>query len=243
MTSESRDRFFTILGLLGVAGFLYLYAVKLLGQHGQPASMAFLQKHLGIAGLTIVNILVFLLFVVVLPYRLRPSASSAQGWKSKGVFIGFLIALFTEMFGVPLVIFIFSPLFDYPELVWWTRRTFGSFGMIAGTWLTLLGLLLIVAGWRKIHGAQKLVTGGIYAYIRHPQYVGLFMIILGWLLHWPTLLTLILAPILLVIYYKLARREERELAEVFGDEYDEYARRTPRFFPSFAKQPAALKEN
>ncbi len=243
MTSEARDRLFTILGLLGVAGFLYLYAVKLLGQHGQPTGMVFLQKHLGIAGLTIVNIMVFLLFVVVLPYRLRPSASSLRGWKSKGVFIGFLIALFTEMFGLPLVIFIFSPFFDYPELVWWTRRTFGSFGMIAGTWLTLFGLLLIVIGWRKIHGAQKLVTDGIYAYLRHPQYLGLFMIILGWLLHWPTLLTLILAPILLMIYYQQSRREERELFEVFGSEYEEYARRTPRFLPMLTKQRVALKEN
>jgi protein-S-isoprenylcysteine O-methyltransferase Ste14 len=66
----------------------------------------------------------------------------------------------------------------------------GSFGMIAGTWITLTGLILVVIGWREIHRARNLVTDGIYKYIRHPQYVGLFLILFGWLLHWPTLLTL-----------------------------------------------------
>lgn len=245
MTSKTRDRLFTIVGLLGVGGFLYLYAVKLFGQHGQPASMAFLEKHLGVAGLTVINIIVFLLFLILLPYRIRPAlqsygaGASAGGWKSTGAFVGFLIALFTEMFGMPLIIFIFSPFFEYPALVWWSRRTFGTFGMIVGTWLTLIGLLLIVVGWQKIHGAQKLVTDGIYRHVRHPQYIGLFMIILGWLLHWPTLLTLILAPILLIVYYKLSRREEKELAEAFGSEYEEYARRTPRFLPRFTRLQAA----
>ncbi len=103
--------------------------------------------------------------------------------------------------------------------------------MIVGTWITLAGILLVFIGWRKIHKAKALVTDGVYNYVRHPQYVGLFLIMFGWLLHWPTLLTLTIFPILVTIYYRLALREENELEEAFGIEYQKYKEQTPRFFP------------
>jgi protein-S-isoprenylcysteine O-methyltransferase Ste14 len=108
---------------------------------------------------------------------------------------------------------------------------FGSFGMIAGTWLTLFGVVFVILGWRKIHRSEGLVTDGIYRFIRHPQYVGLLLIIFGWLLHWPTLLTLILFPLILTLYYRLAVSEDAALVQSFGAAFENYKRKTPRFFP------------
>jgi protein-S-isoprenylcysteine O-methyltransferase Ste14 len=225
---QIRDRILVGLGIFGMVGFLYLYAVKLFGQHGKPATSVFLETHLGRGGLIVFNILVLACFLALLPYRVH---SRKDHWRSKGAFIGFLIALFTEMFGLPLVLYIFSPFFDYPFILPFSRKIFGSFGMIVGTWITLAGVVLVFLGWRQIHRAETLVTNGLYRYIRHPQYAGLFLIVMGWLLHWPTLLTLILFPIILMIYYRLALREERDLEEAFGTEYVEYRVKTPRFFP------------
>jgi protein-S-isoprenylcysteine O-methyltransferase Ste14 len=112
------------------------------------------------------------------------------------------------MFGFPFIIFIFSPFFEYPKLLSISRQMFGSLGMIIG-------------------------TDGIYRYIRHPQYIGLFLIMTGWLLHWPTLLTLIIFPVLLVVYYRLAINEEKALAESFNEEFEAYRKQTSRFFPRF----------
>ncbi len=223
-----RDRLLVGLGIFGLVGFLYLYAVKLFGQHGKPTTSAFLETYLGRGGLIVVNILVLASFLALLPYRLH---SREKHWQSKGAFIGFLVALFTEMFGLPLVLYIFSPLFDYPFILPLSRKILGRFGMIVGTWLTLTGIVFVFLGWRQIHRTETLVTNGLYRYIRHPQYAGLFLIILGWLIHWPTLLTLILFPIIIMVYYRLALREERELQEAFGNQYLKYKAQTPRFFP------------
>jgi len=233
MKIQLRDRLLTALGFIGMAGFLYLYAVKLFGQHGKPPTSVLLEDIVGRNGLIVVNIAILACFLALLPYRVPGKESH---WKSKGAFAGFLIALFTEMFGLPLVIFIFSPFFDYPFILPFSRKILGGFGMIAGTWITLAGILLVFLGWRKIHKAEGLVTDGVYGYIRHPQYVGLFLIMFGWLIHWPTLLTLILFPILIGVYYWLALKEEKGLEEVFGTEYERYKARTPRFFPRLMRR-------
>ena len=94
--------------------------------------------------------------------------------------------------------------------------------------------LLLGSAWRVLYAAQRtntLATTGPYAYIRHPQYAGFVLIMLGFLLQWPTILTLVMFPVLVAMYVRLARREEREVAAEFGEEYSRYAARTPAFYP------------
>jgi protein-S-isoprenylcysteine O-methyltransferase Ste14 len=89
-----------------------------------------------------------------------------------------------------------------------------------------------------LYHAQRrhaLATAGPYARIRHPQYVAFVLILLGFLLQWPTLLTLLMFPVLLVMYGHLAVTEEAEMRAQFGTEFDTYAMHTPRFFPRFSQ--------
>ena len=83
----------------------------------------------------------------------------------------------------------------------------------------------------KAQRAHQLATAGLYAYLRHPQYVGFIVIMLGFLIQWPTIITLVMFPILVFMYVRLARREEREALAEFGEAYATYAARTPAFFP------------
>lgn len=106
--------------------------------------------------------------------------------------------------------------------------------------LIIIAVGIIANGWKKIHGAQgKLVEDGIYKYIRHPQYTGFFLIIIAFLIQWPTISTLIMTPVLIVLYNTLSRKEEQKMLELFGDKYRQYMNNTARFFPSIIK----LKRN
>ena len=96
------------------------------------------------------------------------------------------------------------------------------------------GFVLLAAAWRVLFAAQqagRLAVTGPYAHVRHPQYVGFIVIMLGFLLQWPTLLTLLMFPVLVVMYVRLARREEREVRAQFGEAYERYARHVPGFIP------------
>lgn len=100
------------------------------------------------------------------------------------------------------------------------------------------GFYLLSTAWNVLYHAQRrqsLATAGPYARIRHPQYVAFVMILLGFLLQWPTLLTLVMFPVLLLMYGRLAITEENEMRKLFVAEYDSYAQRTPRFIPRIGK--------
>ena len=156
------------------------------------------------------------------------------------------------MYGFPLTIYFLSGWLqsNYPSVDWFAHDSghllemlfgwrgnphFGpfhllSFGLIGG------GFILLSAAWRVLYQAQKggaLATEGPYARIRHPQYVGFVLIMLGFLVQWPTILTLAMFPILLLMYWRLSLREEREALAEFGERYRQYAARVPRFFPKF----------
>ncbi|GAB4289474.1 MAG: isoprenylcysteine carboxylmethyltransferase family protein [Coriobacteriia bacterium] len=184
-------------------------------------------------------IALFGLFLLFTPFYKK------SGVKPKGAFLAFVVALALEMFGVPLSMYALSAVLGryLPDGVLWGHTLNAHIGL-AGTNVALvfylLGAALIIAGWRRIYrdywskerGEGRLVTDGIYRLIRHPQYTGFALITTGMLAEWATLPTLIMWPILGVIYYRLARREESDMRAEFGPAYDAYAEATGMFLPT-----------
>jgi protein-S-isoprenylcysteine O-methyltransferase Ste14 len=110
-------------------------------------------------------------------------------------------------------------------------RALGHWPAAVGTAMSMLGIFLVAAGWMRIHRAEGLVTTGVYRYMRHPQYTGILLFTLGWILHYPCLITLLLWPILVAAYVWLAKQEESHALEMFGEAYARYAEGTKRFIP------------
>lgn len=199
----------------------------------------------GLWSLVIVNSVVFILFAYSFFKPRTP-----RDWRSFGAFSAFLVALFTEMYGFPLTIYFLSGWLQsrYPNVDWFshdaghllemlfgwkTNPHFGPFHILSFVFIGG-GFILIAAAWRVLYDAQQrrtLATAGPYSYVRHPQYVGFIFVMLGFLVQWPTLLTLAMFPILTVMYVKLARSEERQTIAEFGDAYTSYAKQVPAFFP------------
>ncbi len=222
----------SVLGWLAIVLFVAIYGIELLPhqEEGMPITVRWISETFGQKGLIILNILIVLAFLALLPYR-RPTKHI---WKSHGTFAAFVIALMTEMFGWPLIIFLLSPLVNIPEIGEVFEEGFKIFGLkpsLVGTAISFLGLVLIVIGWKQIHGTKGLVATGIYRFMRHPQYTGILLFTLGWLIHWPSVITLILWPVLIGMYVWLAKQEEKQAIEEFGADYVEYAKRTKRFIP------------
>ena len=202
----------------------------------------------GLWGLAIINSAIFIFFAFSF---FKPK--SKRDWRSFGVFSAYLVALFTEMYGFPLTIYFLSGWLQsrYPEINWFSHDAghllemllgwkasphFGPFHLLSFAFIGG-GFVLISSAWRVLYEAQQkhvLATGGAYAYVRHPQYVGFILVMLGFLLQWPTLLTLAMFPVLVWMYVRLARQEEREVLTEFGDEYRQYMMRVPGFIPSLA---------
>jgi protein-S-isoprenylcysteine O-methyltransferase Ste14 len=195
--------------------------------------------------LVIVNSAIFILFAFSF---FKPK--TARDWRSFGAFSGFIVALFTEMYGFPLTIYLLSgwlqsnyPTVDWfshdaghlPEMLfgWKTNPHFGPFHLLSFAFIGT-GFVLISAAWRVLYEAQRtgrLATTGPYAYVRHPQYAGFILVMFGFLFQWPTLLTLAMFPVLVWMYARLAKAEEREALQAFGKEYESYGLRVPGFVP------------
>src|SRR6266536_988409 len=208
----------------------------------------------GLWSLVIINSLVFIIFAFSFAKPRTP-----RDWRSFGAFSAFLVALFTEMYGFPLTIYLLSgwlastfPGVDWTshdaghllEMLfgWRTNPHFGPFHILSALFIGG-GVWLLSASWRVLflaERAHRLATSGPYARIRHPQYVGFVLIMSGFLLQWPTLVTAIMFPILVTMYVLLAKREERDAQAEFGDAYAKYAAATPAFLPRLvAGTPAA----
>ena len=195
--------------------------------------------------LVIVNSAIFIAFAFSFAHP-----KTKRDWRSFGAFSAFIIALFTEMYGFPVTIYLLSGWLGsrYPQIdllshdvghLWYTLLGFkGDPHLnpihILSNILIFGGFIVLAAAWRVLHAAQqsgKLATTGAYARVRHPQYDGFILIMFGFLLQWPTILTLAMFPVLLVMYRRLASSEEKEVRAAFGKEWEEYAARTPAFFP------------
>jgi protein-S-isoprenylcysteine O-methyltransferase Ste14 len=193
----------------------------------------------------IINSLVFIIFAFSFT---KPH--SPRDWRSFGAFAAFIVALFTEMYGFPLTIYLLSGWLQsrYPQLdllshdtghLWWTilgikGNPHFNFLHILSSILIFWGFILLSSAWEVLYKAQRshtLATTGIYARMRHPQYIAFIIILLGFLLQWPTILTLLMFPILLWMYTRLAFQEEREIRTEFGQDYNDYAATTPAFIP------------
>lgn len=227
MTRPPGRRLAAVAGWTAIVLFAAIYAVELLPHHGRPPTLRWIQDNLGRGGLIAINIVIVVAFLALLPYR----RDTGGTWRSKGTFIAFVIALMTEMFGWPLVLFLVSPVVEVPNVARPWFDAVGHWPATVGTALSFAGIVLIAAGWRQIHRADGLVTTGLYRWMRHPQYTGIFLFTFGWILHWPSVVTLLLWPILIAAYVWLALHEERQARAEFGDAWDDYAGRTARFIP------------
>ncbi len=193
-------------------------------------------------------IVLFGVFMLFTPFYKK------SGLKPNGAFMAFVVALALEMFGIPLSMYALSAVLGryMPDGILW-GHTLNAYVGLLGTNIAffcyLVGGGLIIAGWRQIYrdywskerGEGKLVTGGIYRFIRHPQYTGFALITTGMLAEWATLPTLVMWPILGVIYYRLARREEADMRGEFGTAYDEYTQATGMFLPTKVFSKAARR--
>ena len=169
-------------------------------------------------------------------------------WASAGVIQAFIIALYAEMYGFPLTIYLLVRFFgidqtDFNANLWSTLLGYGETGMmismILGYVLLFAGFGIFMEGWRELHRARqenRLVTDRLYGLVRHPQYTGLFIALFGeGIVHWPTIFSVALFPIIVLSYFLLARSEERKVVEQFGDEYRAYRTRVPMFIPRWGQ--------
>lgn len=199
----------------------------------------------GLWSLVLINSAIFIFFAFSF-YHPR----TKRDWRTLGSFSAFTIAFFTEMYGFPLTIYFLSGWLEskFPKLnifshdaghLWHTifglkgNPHFDVFHILSFVFI-IGGFFLLSAAWSVLFKAQKdntLATTGPYRWIRHPQYVAFILVMVGFLLQWPTLLTLIMFPILVYFYIYLAKKEERVVLKEFGGTYKDYMKRVPAFIP------------
>lgn len=203
--------------------------------------------------LVIINSMIILIFAFSF---FQPQ--TRRDWRTFGAFSAFVIALFTEMYGFPLTIYLLSGWLTsrFPEVNWFSHNSshllqtllgwrgdphFSLFHILSDA-MVVGGLILLALSWKVLCRARRnfeIARTGPYARVRHPQYAAFIIIMLGFLIQWPTLPTLIMFPLLIWVYCRLARREEKEALAEFGERYARYAENTPRFIPQIRWESAS----
>ncbi|QGG94123.1 methyltransferase family protein [Actinomarinicola tropica] len=203
----------------------------------------------GLWALVIINSVIFIAFAASFFHP-----ANRRDWKAMGAFSAFIVALFTEMYGFPLTIYLLTGVFGsrfgvdlthngghlWADLIGWKGDPHFSPFHLASYFFIAGGLYLIYKAWKVLWaaaGRRELAVTGPYAYVRHPQYAGFLAVMVGFLLQWPTLPTLVMFPVLVVIYRRLSISEERAVRDTFGPAWDAYAAVTPRFVPSRHRRP------
>lgn len=196
---------------------------------------------------TIFTLTLFLLYVILWKIKqlrlmrstgvdanvMRKSASAVQQYFSH-------FTTFLTLYGI-LVITAHAVNFQFGSLFSRVNSLSSTSFDIAGLIIGLSGLSLCFYAQNKMGSSWRvgidettmpgLVTTGLYGFIRNPTYVGLFFLNLGIWLIWPTW-TIFLLNLLFVVFLEIqVRCEEDHLSMIHGEEYNEYKRKTKRYFP------------
>lgn len=205
-----------------------------------------MKEHIAHSGAWGIALIVIVLISWYLYRYLAPK--TWREWAGAGVIQAFIIALYAEMYGFPLTIYLLVRFFGLDQTnlnanLWSTLLGYGETGMmismILGYVILFTGLGVFMEGWRELHRARqenRLITDRLYGLVRHPQYTGLFIALFGeGIIHWPTIFSIALFPIIILVYVLLARSEERSMLNQFGEEYRTYQLRVPGFVPRWGQ--------
>ena len=127
--------------------------------------------------------------------------------------------------------------FFLPHIARTTTSTFVNIHEYVGGFIAITGFIIFLVGAIQIYYSKftrkGAVTGGIYRFVRHPQYTSSATCGLGLLIMWPRYINLFMFITMLFVYYLLAKSEEHECETKFGQSYIDYKKKTSMFFPFY----------